>query len=226
MQFTTFALAALSLGLASAKSAASNVTVHVVKVGSSNGTLKYSPDNLTAAVGDMVQFQFAPANHTVTQSTFDQPCQPVAMNSNVTGIFSGFMPVSASATTAPTYTIMVNNTTPMWLYCSQGKHCQAGMVMVINEAPAKNATRTLANYAALAKKATANLAPGSSSSGSSGSGSATSSSSGSKSSATSTGSASKTSGTSSATSTGGASSFKPSEVLSLAGVAVGMALFL
>jgi plastocyanin len=104
-----------------------------MRVGSTNGSLTFSPDNIKAAVGDMVQFQFAPANHTVTQSTFDQPCQPISLNTNNTGIFSGFMPVTASATEVPTYTVLINNTTPIWLYCSQGKHCQAGMVAVINE---------------------------------------------------------------------------------------------
>jgi plastocyanin len=108
------------------------VTVHVVKVGNANGSLTFSPNDMTAKAGEMVQFQFAPNNHTVTQSTFDQPCQPISKNSNVTGIFSGFMPVSASSTTTPTYTIMINNTNPLWLYCSQGKHCQNGMSMVIN----------------------------------------------------------------------------------------------
>jgi plastocyanin len=107
--------------------------VHVVKVGNANGTLAYSPNSVVAAVGDMVQFQFAPANHTVTQSTFDQPCQPISMNSPGTaGLYSGFMPVTATSETTPTYTIMINNTTPIWLYCSQGKHCQSGMTMVIN----------------------------------------------------------------------------------------------
>ncbi len=115
------------------RTAQAGVTVHVVRVGAMNGSLAYYTNNIKAAVGDMVQFQFAPNNHTVTQSTFDAPCQPIAANSNVTGIYSGFMPVSASSTTTPTYTIMVKNTTPMWLYCSQGKHCQNGMTMVINE---------------------------------------------------------------------------------------------
>lgn len=147
MQFTTFALSALSIGSAmgtlspiyfqstklTIRTAQAGVTVHVVRVGAMNGSLAYYPNNIKAAVGDMVQFQFAPNNHTVTQSTFDIPCQPIAANSNVTGIYSGFMPVSASSTTTPTYTIMVKNTTPMWLYCSQGKHCQNGMTMVINE---------------------------------------------------------------------------------------------
>ena len=110
------------------------IVVHAVKVGNANGTLAYSPNNIKANVGDMVQFQFAPNNHTVTQSTFAQPCQPIALNSPGTvGFYSGFMPVLATATTTPTYTIMINTTAAIWLYCSQGSHCQKGMVMVINE---------------------------------------------------------------------------------------------
>jgi len=108
-------------------------TVHVVKVGNSNGSLEFAPNDIKAVVGDMVQFQFAPNNHTVTQSTFDAPCTPINnIMQNVTGIYSGFMPVKAADTNTPTYTILVNSTTPMWLYCSQGKHCQSGMTMVIN----------------------------------------------------------------------------------------------
>ncbi|CZR66077.1 uncharacterized protein PAC_15978 [Phialocephala subalpina] len=165
MQFTTFALSAMSLSSALAAS----VTVHVVQVGAANGTLAYFPNNIKAAVGDMVQFQFAPVNHTVTQSTFDAPCQPIAMNSNVTGIYSGFMPVSASATTTPTYTVLINSTTPMWLYCSQGKHCQNGMTMVINENTAANASRSLSAFQSLAAKATVNLPGTATSAGTSGS---------------------------------------------------------
>jgi len=156
MQFTTLALSALSIGSALAQ-AAGGVTVHVVRVGSMNGSIKFYPDNMKAAVGDMVQFQFAPNNHTVTQSTFDAPCQPIASNSNVTGIYSGFMPVSASSTTTPTYTVMVKAATPMWLYCSQGKHCQGGMVMVINENTAANASRSLKAYTEASAKSTVNL---------------------------------------------------------------------
>jgi plastocyanin len=225
MQFTTFALPALSIGSAFAAGA---TIVHVVKVGNANGTLAYSPNSIQAAVGDMVQFQFAPQNHTVTQSTFDQPCQPISMNSNVTGIYSGFMPVTASSTETPTYTILINNTTPMWIYCSQGRHCQNGMTMVINVNPTANATRTLANFQALAAKATVNLPGDAVSNGTAGeiasSGSSTSSGSGSYGSATSSASSSSSTSTSSNKST--ATSMKASGALSLAGLlALGMALF-
>jgi plastocyanin len=118
------------LGLASAQK------VHVVSVSSSNNSLAYYPDNLKAAAGDMIQFQFLAGNHSVVQSNFDNPCTPIQLHvANATGMFSGYMDVAASASTGmiPTYTMMVADTKPLWLYCSQGKHCEKGMVMVVNE---------------------------------------------------------------------------------------------
>lgn len=128
MQFSTAALFAL-MGVASAQK------VWVISVGSTNGTLAFSPDNVKADVGDMVQFQFRGGNHSVVQSNFDNPCSPISEHTNMTGMFSGYQPVAASQAMGmiPTYTMMVAAKTPMWFYCSQGKHCQAGMTLVINE---------------------------------------------------------------------------------------------
>jgi len=117
-------------GLASAQK------VHVVSVSSSSGAKIFTPDNLKAAAGDMVQFQFLAGNHSVVQSNFDNPCTPIQQHvANATGMYSGYMDVQASANTGniPTYTMMVKDEKPVWLYCSQAKHCQAGMVMVVNE---------------------------------------------------------------------------------------------
>lgn len=127
MQLSTLVLAALT-SLASAQ------RTWVVSV-AQNASLTFSPNKITAQPGEFVQFQFLAGNHTVTQSTFDKPCQPIALNSNVTGFHSGYLPVAASAAMGmiPTYTIQINNTNPLWLYCAQGRHCQNGMVMVINE---------------------------------------------------------------------------------------------
>ncbi len=100
-----------------------------------NNTLRFLPERLTAPVGSMVQFQFRGGNHTVTQSNFDNQCEPISsVNSSLLGVYSGFQPVAASAAQGqiPTFTITINSTTPMWIYCSQAKHCQAGMSMVIN----------------------------------------------------------------------------------------------
>jgi len=49
--------------------------------------LGYRPESITAAVGDVVEFQFMQKNHTATQSTFAEPCK--AMEG---GMDSGFMP--------------------------------------------------------------------------------------------------------------------------------------
>lgn len=156
MLFTTAIVAALA-GFAQAQS----VSVQAVQVASNNGSLTFSPDRITAPEGSMVQFQFMGGNHTVTQSTFDQPCVPLNVANPAAptaGIFSGYVPVAASANQGqrPVFTIMINNTNPMWLYCQQGPHCQRGMAMVINENPAANASRTLENY----KAAAAQLAGG------------------------------------------------------------------
>ncbi|KAM4059135.1 extracellular serine-rich protein [Hirsutella rhossiliensis] len=153
MQFTSLAVTAL-LGVAQA------VDVHVVNVGKDPMTnktgQKYWPEKVEAKVGDMVQFQFWAGNHTATQSTFDGACAPVSSsNASAAGVFSGFQPAAASEAQGqiPVFTVMINDTMPKWFYCAQAKHCQSGMVMVINENPSANATRTLENYKQLASKA-------------------------------------------------------------------------
>lgn len=151
MQFTAAALAVMagvasgmsiySSSLSSTTSRVSNIwitaqKVQVVTVSTANNSLVYTPNNIKANAGEMVQFQFVAGNHTVTQSTFDQPCQPIStIQTNVTGFHSGYQPAAASKETGmiPTYTVMINDSKPIWLYCAQGKHCQSGMVMVINE---------------------------------------------------------------------------------------------
>ena len=139
---------------AGAAAPSGQVMVHVVKVSNKKGDLTFEPNNLQVPAGDMVQFHFYPKvsatryahltrsrgliesaaqNHSVVQSTFDQPCEPINNNNaSVTGFFSGFMPVKPDAAMMPSYTIMVNDTKPIWYYCSQGKHCQQKMVGVIN----------------------------------------------------------------------------------------------
>ncbi|KIO32491.1 hypothetical protein M407DRAFT_66675 [Tulasnella calospora MUT 4182] len=100
-------------------------TTHNVVVGASG--LTFSPNQVTAAVGDIVTFEFHPKNHTLTQSTFATPCAAMAG-----GVDSGYMPVDAAATTFPVFSFRINEVTPLWFYCAQGTHCQSGMVMAIN----------------------------------------------------------------------------------------------
>ncbi|EFX06362.1 hypothetical protein CMQ_6683 [Grosmannia clavigera kw1407] len=208
MQFSTLALSALL-------STASAVSVTVVKVANVNNALIYSPDSITAKAGDMVQFQFEAGNHTVTQSTFDQPCQPISDFTKTVGFHSGFIPVTAASGVIPTYTITINDTKPIWVYCAQGKHCEAGMVMVINQNTTANATRSLEGYKALAAKAST-IVPGSASSGTKGT--TTNSTSSSTSSSSSTGSSSSSS-SSVVTTSGGSVLSVPSIVTGMVAVA-------
>ena len=50
---------------------------HSVTVGGPQG-LSFSPQQLSAAIGDTVIFTFLSQNHTATQSAFDTPCQALA----------------------------------------------------------------------------------------------------------------------------------------------------
>jgi len=167
-QFATFQATANGTATASSSttsSAASTTTTtassstttsadHVVVVGGPNG-LVYTPSNITANPGDTVTFQFMATNHTATQSSFAKPCGKLALTSTSgqVGFDSGFMPVGASTTTAPTYTIQVNDTKPIWVYCRQSGHCGKGMVFSVN-APSTGNTFAAFQAAAIAQNGT------------------------------------------------------------------------
>ncbi|EMD41753.1 hypothetical protein CERSUDRAFT_110329 [Gelatoporia subvermispora B] len=122
----------LSMGLVLATTAFAQ-TIHDVTVGGSDGSLTYSPDAIFANPGDQVVFHFQQKNHTATQSSLADPCAQ-----KEGGFDSGFNPVPANQTdNFPTYTIMVNDTNPIWVFCRQGEgtpasHCGQGMVFAVN----------------------------------------------------------------------------------------------
>ncbi|KAF3764274.1 hypothetical protein M406DRAFT_260389, partial [Cryphonectria parasitica EP155] len=100
-------------------------------------SLSFTPNSVTANPGDIVQFQFAAVNHSVTQSLEASPCQPVdATNGGtVNGVHSGFIVFDQAAGDSAmvgTFDVPVADTEPIFLYCAQATHCQSGMVMVIN----------------------------------------------------------------------------------------------
>ena len=101
--------------------------VQTVTVGANNA-LSYSPNTITAAVGSSIEFVFSPPTHSVTQSSFDSPCAPLANN---TGFYSGLFN-TASGTNANVFTITINDTNPIWFYCAFPSHCELGMAGVIN----------------------------------------------------------------------------------------------
>lgn len=80
-----------------------------------------------------------------------QGSQKIATNA----FYSGFFPTADEG--ALTYTIPVVDQQPMWFYCSQGPHCQMGMVGVVN--PPTNSNQTFDAYKSLAKAAKDNITP-------------------------------------------------------------------
>jgi len=155
---TLAAFASAQSATGSAPSPSGSVTVRVIKATISGGRPVFDPSQVEAAVGDLIQFQFYPRNHSVVRAAFADPCIPIEQSSSANGtegFYSGFMPVSEGSTTMPTFTIQVKDTKPIWFYCSQGSHCQTGMVGVINP----TAQRTLADFTSRAALAPNNVSP-------------------------------------------------------------------
>ncbi|EIN14163.1 hypothetical protein PUNSTDRAFT_95790 [Punctularia strigosozonata HHB-11173 SS5] len=127
-----FTASAAIVGLAWAASGVQAAT-HDVTVGGADGTLAFNPEAIFANPGDQVIFHFEQKNHTVTQSSFANPC---ALKDG--GFDSGFMPVPANQTdNFPTYTITVTDSSPIWVFCDQAantanSHCGQGMVFAVN----------------------------------------------------------------------------------------------
>lgn len=81
--------------------------------------LNYSPDTITASPGDVVEFTFG-SGHNVVSGSFDSPCQSDG------NIYSG------DGNDGDIFSVTINSTDTIWLYCSVPHHCQGGMAMVIN----------------------------------------------------------------------------------------------
>lgn len=106
---------------------------HAVVVGgkpspSAAPVLRYSPETVEAAAGDVVEFNFRANAHTVTQSSFENPC---------TGIDGGFKTGLQNNTMDVDRAILrefvvPKTDAPLWFYCGAPTHCQKGMVFAIN----------------------------------------------------------------------------------------------
>ncbi|KAK0750627.1 hypothetical protein B0T18DRAFT_311473, partial [Schizothecium vesticola] len=127
----------------------------VTRIDVGNGGQVMSPNDVTVPMGEIIEFHFYQGAHSVAQSAFDNPCVPInaTASNGVEGFFSGSVSV-ASGESANVFRV-VSTGSPMWYYCATGKHCQNGMVGVINK-PASG-QRTISQYAAAAAKASQNL---------------------------------------------------------------------
>ncbi|KAJ7742124.1 hypothetical protein DFH07DRAFT_925747 [Mycena maculata] len=112
--------------------------VFIVDVGgdptSPNG-FTFSPNTVNATSGSTITFRFSgsPGNHSVTQSSFDQPCTPLPG-----GLDSGFQAVPAGTTSGffQWSFVVENDEQPLWFFCRQFRptspHCFLGMLFNLN----------------------------------------------------------------------------------------------
>ncbi|KAF2877496.1 hypothetical protein BDV95DRAFT_535117 [Massariosphaeria phaeospora] len=129
---------------------------HTIQVG--NGDHKFKPDVTQAEIGDIIEFNFYPQNHSVVRAEYEFPCIPYEMTgSGKRGFFSGFNPVDAVLNEPPKYSFRINDTDPIFFYCSAPGSCMSwGMVGVINP----NSTTSLTKQRTLAQSAAYMLQPG------------------------------------------------------------------
>ncbi|KAJ7343240.1 hypothetical protein DFH08DRAFT_937861 [Mycena albidolilacea] len=79
-------------------------------------TVPFVPDHVVANVGDVIRFTFMNGNHSVTQSSFETPCQRLP-----NGYDSNFLPGSGVTAPCPQWNLTIN-TTPLWFFCAQTMH--------------------------------------------------------------------------------------------------------
>ncbi|CAL3962094.1 unnamed protein product [Diplocarpon coronariae] len=131
------------------------VATHSVNVGATGH--HFTPDSLTANIGDIVEFRFYPLNHSVARAEYKYPCIPYELTDvGKQGFWSGFEPINVVLSNPPIFSLLINDTDPIFYYCSAPGACEDGMVGVINP----NATRTFDVQLAYARNASIAFSPG------------------------------------------------------------------
>ncbi|KII84983.1 hypothetical protein PLICRDRAFT_350142 [Plicaturopsis crispa FD-325 SS-3] len=128
-------LAAASALALAVTASAQNTTIQVGAAATAQGgAFVFNPSSVTAKNGSVITFQFtgSPGNHSVTQSSFSDPCDPLA-----DGFDSGwvFIPPNTSSDFPSWNLTITDDSKPIWFYCKAlipSPHCKVGMVGAIN----------------------------------------------------------------------------------------------
>ncbi|OAP59719.1 hypothetical protein AYL99_07017 [Fonsecaea erecta] len=156
---TTSSSTTFSAGSSSSTNATSTTQgpiTHTVAV--ALGGFTFVPDVTLAEAGDTILFQFYPTNHSVIRAEYGYPCVPYEDTGvDKVGFFSGFYPVDAILPDPPQWSIVINDTNPIFYYCGAPGSCiNHQMVGVINP----NATTSLQHQKDLASESQFMLLPG------------------------------------------------------------------
>ena len=98
---------------------------------SSQTEVLFRPNNISANVGDIVLFNMLGLSHSVTESSFERPCQYSG------GFDTGLQHNPNNVSGILIQELAVWSPGPTWFYCKQQGHCARGMVFAINPASAQ-----------------------------------------------------------------------------------------
>jgi len=148
MKFSAASSVAIIAAFAPSLVSAANITVFVGASRNGQPGLVFDPQQVTAQRGDIVSFEFRGGNHTVTQSSFANPCAwQLNTATNQTGFNSGFIPFDQASRQVGVYSLEVADpNTPIWFFCGRPPHCKGGMYGAIN--PPTSGNRTFQQFAA------------------------------------------------------------------------------
>lgn len=119
-----------SYGGASSTAPYGSRQTHRVEVGTFNKKLQFVPNQVNAAIGDVVEFDFLANSHSLTQSEFLTPC---TYNGGFDTGLNQMNPKNESGLFVIPFEVTTDK--PQWFYCKQqnpAPHCNAGMVFGLN----------------------------------------------------------------------------------------------
>ncbi|WZH45810.1 uncharacterized protein QYS62_006878 [Fusarium acuminatum] len=142
--------------MATSTATTTGYTTHTINVGAAGH--KFTPNNIKADIGDILEYRFYPDAHWVIRGDFDNPCIPYEyVDTDRTGFSSGPQPVKAITNDAPRFRVRVNDTKPIFFYCGAPGSCvRYHMMGVVN--PSKN--KTLVDWQKNADNVDFQLTPG------------------------------------------------------------------
>ncbi|KAK4216612.1 hypothetical protein QBC37DRAFT_88116 [Rhypophila decipiens] len=111
-----------------------SIPTHAIRVGDKGRS--FQPNITKAKVGDTIEFQFYPSNHSVVRADYMFPCFPTEKNGNgKEGFFSGFY-IIQETDGVPKWRWTLNTENPVFFYSSGNDDCNRyGMVGAINAKP-------------------------------------------------------------------------------------------
>ncbi|KAF7564077.1 hypothetical protein G7046_g71 [Stylonectria norvegica] len=121
------------------------IATHTVNVGASGH--KFTPNEVFAEVGDIIEWRFYPDGHWVIRGDFDYPCVPYEyIGTDRTGFSSDAQSVKAITDDGPRYRVRVNDTDPIFFYCGAPGSCtKYHMMGVVNPSSNETLDQWLAN---------------------------------------------------------------------------------